>query len=207
VPDAIAELRAVNAQLRDVIAAKDEQIASLTSIADAALAALETEREARRRQGLRISELERRLNMDSSDSGTPSSKEGIGPKAARKARERKARQESERERDKNRKRGGQPGHQGKGLKRDPDPDKAETAEPPAECRACHGPLDSADAVTPRWAQVIDIEIIRKVTEILLPGLACAGCGTVTWADAPAGFHQGCVSYGPALNGAVISSPS
>jgi transposase len=203
VPDAIAELRAVNAQLRDVIAAKDEQIASLTSIADAALAALETERELRRSQGLRISELERRLNMDSSDSGTPSSKEGIGPKAARKAREKKARQESERERDKNRKRGGRPGHQGKGLKRDPDPDKTETAEPPAECRACHGPLDSADAVTPRWAQVIDIEIIRKVTEILLPGLACGDCGTVTWADAPAGFHQGSVSYGPALNGTAV----
>ena len=193
----------MNAQLRDVIAAKDEQVASLTSIADAALAALETERELRRRQDLRISELERRLNMDSSDSGTPSSKEGIGPKAARKAREKKARQESERERDKNRKRGGQPGHQGKGLKRDPDPDEAETTEPPAECRACHGPLDGADAVTPRWAQVIDIEIIRKVTEILLPGLACGDCGTVTWADAPAGFHQGCVSYGPALNGAAV----
>jgi hypothetical protein len=58
-------------------------------------------------------------------------------------------------------------------------------------------------VTPRWAQVIDIEIIRKVTEVLLPGLACAGCGTVTWADAPAGLHQGCVSYGPALNGAAV----
>ena len=65
--------------------------------------------------------MERRLSMDSSDSGTPSSREGIGAKAARKAREKKERQESERERDKNRKRGGQPGHQGKGLKRDPDP--------------------------------------------------------------------------------------
>jgi hypothetical protein len=89
-------------QLRDIIAAKDAQIASVTSVADAALAALEDERAVRRRLELRVAELERRLNMDSSDSGVPSSKEGIGAKAARKAREKKDRQESERERDKNR---------------------------------------------------------------------------------------------------------
>lgn len=99
-PDVVAELRAANEQLREVIAAKDEQIASLTTIAESALAALETERE-HRRQELRIAELERRLNMDSDDSGTPSSKEGIAAKAARKAR-----QESQRERSKDRMPGG-----------------------------------------------------------------------------------------------------
>jgi Transposase IS66 family len=203
VPDAVAELRALIAQLRGVIAAKGEQIASLTAVADAAVTALRAERELRRRQELRIAELERRLNMGSSDSGTPSSKEGIGAKAARKAREKKARQESERERDKNRKRGGQPGHQGKGPKRDPGPDKAETADPPAECRSCRGSLDGAAGAGARRAQVIDVEIVRKVTEILLPGLACAGCGTVTWAEPPPGFRQGCVSYGPVLNGAAV----
>jgi len=203
VPDAVAELGAANARLRDVIAAKDAQIASLTAVAEPAVAALEIERELRRRQELRIAELERRLDMDSSDSGTPSSKEGIRAKAARKAREKKERQESERERSKDRKRGGQPGHQGKGPKRDPDPDKTETAAPPAECRSCHGSLDGAGAVGPRWAQVIDIDIARKVTEVLLPGLACGDCGTVTWADAPPGFHQGCVAYGPVLNGAAV----
>ena len=39
---------------------------------------------------MRVAELERRLRMDSTDSGTPSSKERIGAKEAR-------RQESERE--------------------------------------------------------------------------------------------------------------
>ena len=29
---------------------------------------------------------------------------------------------------------------------------------------------------PRWAQVIDVEVIRKATEWLLPGLACRCCG-------------------------------
>ena len=109
---------------------------------------------------------------------------------------RRARQESERERRKDRKRGGQPGHQGKGLKRDPGPDRTQTAEPPAECRSCHASLDGAEAADPRWAQVIDIGILRKVTEYLLPGLSCGGCGTVTFAAAPPGFHAGSVTYGP-----------
>jgi len=46
-----------------------------------------------RRGSARLAELERRLGMDSSDSGTPSSKERIGVKEARRAR-----QQSERER-------------------------------------------------------------------------------------------------------------
>ncbi len=185
-------------RLRAVIAAKDEQIASLTAGVEAALAALKGEREQRRRLELRVAELERRLSMDSSDSGTPSSKERIGVREARRAR-----QESERERRKDRKRGAQPGHQGKGLKRDPDPGDTQTAEPPAECRSCHAPLDGADPVEPRWAQVIDIEILRKVTEYLLPGLACGGCGTVTFAGPPPGLHAGAVCYGPVLNAAAV----
>lgn len=66
--------QSVEARLRAVVA-------SLTERLDAALAALEAERG--RLQGLRIAELERRLNSDTSDSGTPSSKESIGAKAAR----------------------------------------------------------------------------------------------------------------------------
>src|SRR5262249_5076358 len=147
-----------------VIAAKDEQIASLTTTAEAALAALKGEREQRRRLELRVAELERRLSMDSTDSGTPSSKERIEAKEARKAR-----QQSERQRSKDRKRGGQPGHQGKGPERDADPDETETAGPAAECRSCHASLDGAEtAGDPRWAQVIDVEILRKVKEWLLP---------------------------------------
>ena len=185
-------------RLRAVIGAKDEQIASLTASVEAALAALEGERKLRRRLELRVAELERRLSMDSSDSGTPSSKERIGAKEARKTR-----QQSERERRKDRKRGGQPGHQGKGPERDPDPDDTQTADPPAECRSCHAPLGGAEAVEPRWAQAIDVEVIRKVTEVLLPGLACGGCGTVTFADPPPGLHAGAVCYGPVLNAAAV----
>jgi hypothetical protein len=163
VPDDAAGLRAANARLRAVAEAKDAEIAGLRAGLDAA-------RGRERRLELRLAELERRLGMDSTDSGTPSSKERIGAREARRAR-----QQSERERRKDRKRGGQPGHQGKGLQRDPDPGETRTAEPPAECRSS---LDGAEAVEPRWAQVTDVEILRKVTEWPLPGLACGCCGPV-----------------------------
>jgi transposase len=89
VPDDAAGLRAANARLRAVVEAKDGQVAVLT-------AALERER----RLGLRLAEVERRLGMDSTDSGTPSSKERTGAKEARRAR-----QQSERERSKDRQEG------------------------------------------------------------------------------------------------------
>jgi transposase len=191
VPGDAAGLCAANAQLRGLLAERDAEAAVLR-------AELDVDRELIRRLGLRLAELERRLAMDSSDSGTPSSKERIGAKEARRAR-----QQSERERSKDRKRGGQPGHQGKGLKRDPDPGEKKNVPPPAECRSCRAPLDGAEAAEPRWAQVTDVEFVRKVTEWALPGLSCPCCGAVTFAAPPPGAHQGSVSYGPALNAAAV----
>jgi transposase len=189
--DVIAEQRELLSRMRAVVEAKDTENAGLRR-------ELEASRERERRLELRLAELERRLSMDSSDSGTPSSKERIGAKEARRAR-----QQSERERSRDRKRGGQPGHKGKGLARDPDPDDRKDAEPPAECRGCKGGLDGAEAVVPRWAQVIDAEIARKVTEWALPGLLCPCCGTVTFAAPPPGAYAGSVSYGPVLNAAAV----
>jgi transposase len=191
VPDDAAGLRAANTRLRELLAGRDAEIAGLE-------ARLDGERELRRRLELRLAELERRLGMDSTDSGTPSSRERIGAKEARRAR-----QQSERDRREDRKRGGQPGHPGKGLQRDPDPGERKAADPPAECRRCKAALDGAEAAAPRWAQVIDALVIRKVTEWVLPGLACACCGTVTFAEAPPGAHPGSVSYGPVLNAAAV----
>jgi transposase len=191
VPDDAAGLRAANSRLRELLAERDAEVAVLRAEMDAA-------RERERGLELRLAELERRLSMDSTDSGTPSSKERIGAKEARKAR-----QQSERERSKDRKRGGQPGHQGKGLRRDPDPDEKKDAEPPAKCRACKAGLGGAEAAGTRWAQVIDVKVVRTVTEWALPGLACPCCGTVTFAEAPPGTHAGAVSYGPVLNAAAV----
>jgi transposase len=96
-PEDVAGQREVLSRLRAVVEAKDAENAALRRELDA-------ERELRRQLELRLAELERRLSMDSSDSGTPSSKERIGSKEARRAR-----QQSERVRRGDRKRGGQPG--------------------------------------------------------------------------------------------------
>ena len=189
--DVIAEQQELLSRLRAVVEAKDAENAVLRRELDA-------ERELRGQLELRLAELERRLSMDSSDSGTPSSRERIGAKEARRAR-----QQSERERSKDRKRGGQPGHQGKELQRDPDPGESKTADPPAECRNCKTVLDGAEPAGPRWAQVVDVEVIREVTEHLLPGRVCPCCGTVTFAEPPPGAHAGSVSYGPVLNAAAV----
>ena len=201
-PGAAGEQRELAARLRAVVEAKDAELAALR-IANAGLRAdLEAERELLRRLELRVAELERRLRMDSSDSGTPSSKERIGARERCRA-ERRNRDASERERRKDRKPGGQPGHPGKGLSRDPDPDERKSADPPAQCRACGAGLDGAAEAGSSWAQVWDVKITRGVTEYLLPGLRCSCCGVVTTAAAPAGAHPGSVSYGPVLNAAAV----
>ena len=183
--------RELLSRLRAVVEAKDAEIGVLRQ-------ELAAERELRWRLELRLAELERRLSMDSTDSGTPSSKERIGAKEARRAR-----QQSERERSKDRKRGGQPGHEGRGLARDPDPDETKDAGRAAQCRRCKAGLDGAEAAEPRWAQVIGVDIVRTVTEWALPGLVCPCCGTVTFADPPPGLHAGAVSYGAVLNTAAV----
>ena len=183
------------ARLRAVIEAKDTEVSVLR-------AELAAERELRRRMELRIAELERRLGMDSGNSGTLSSKEPIGAKERRKA-EREQRDTSERERRKDRKRGGQPGHRGAGLSRDRDPDERKTADPPAECSGCGASLAGVTAAASSWAQVWDVEISRWVTEWLLPSLACPCCGKFTTASAPPGAHPGTISYGPGVNTAAV----
>jgi len=193
VPDDAGGLRAANARLREILADRAEEAVALE-------AALGAERELRRLLELRVAELERRLGMDSSNSGTPSSKEGIAAREGRKARQW---QSSERERSKDRKRGGQPGHAGKGLARDPEPDEEKDAAPPAECRKCAASLDGAAVAGRRRAQSWDVEVTRKVTEWLLPGLCCPCCGEVTFAAPPPGLHAGSVSYGPVLNAAAV----
>ncbi len=200
-PDPSGVQRELVARLRAVIEAKDAELAALRAGLAAVLADLETERELRRRLDLRVAELERQLRMDSSDSGTPPSKERIGAKERRRA-QRRERDASERERRKDRKPGGQPGHPGKGLSRDPDPDERCQADPPARCRRCGAGLDGAADAGASWAHVWDVRIIRHVTEYLLPGLRCACCGTVTTAAPPAG-QAGSVCYGPLLNAAAI----
>jgi transposase len=201
-PGTAGEQRGLAARLRAVIEAKDAEIAALRAALGGLRADLEAEHELVRRLELRMAELERRLGMDSTDSGTPASRESIGARERRKA-ERRSRQESERERRKDRRRGGQPGHAGSGLRRDPDPDERKSADPPAQCSRCGAGLQGARPAGRSWAQVWDVTISRLVTEWLLPALTCPCCGEVTVAAAPAGAYPGSVSYGSGINTAAV----
>ena len=194
-PAGSGDQRELVARLRAVVEAKDAENAMLR-------AELEAQLERYRRLELRVAELERRLGSDSTTSGTPPSKDPIGARERRKA-ERKARQSSERERRADRKRGGQPGHPGAGLSRDPDPDEREEVPPPAECSRCGTALDGADRAGSWWSQVRDVKITTFVTEYLLPLLTCRCCGKVNAAQAPPWAHPGSISYGPGINTAAV----
>jgi transposase len=187
--------RELVARLRAVIEAKDAENAGLR-------AELGAQRERYRRLELRVAELERRLGSDSTTSGTPPSKDPIGARERRTA-ERKARQSSERERRADRRRGGQPGHPGAGLSRDPDPDEQVQVPPPAQCSGCGAGLAGAERAGTWWSQVKDVRIIKFVTEYLLPLLACPCCGKVNAAQAPPWAYPGSVSYGPGINTAAV----
>ncbi|HET8660143.1 MAG TPA: DUF6444 domain-containing protein [Micromonosporaceae bacterium] len=122
----VEQLRRANAALRQALAVKDAEVDELLALVKA--------------QGLRIAELERRLGSGSDDSGTPASKDPIGVKARRKAARQDRRQQrgSSRQRSADRRRGGQPGHPGHGLMRDPDPTHRMSVDPPAVCPGCGG---------------------------------------------------------------------
>ena len=179
-----------------MVEAKDAENAMLR-------AELQVMREQYRRLELTVAELERRLGSDSTTSGTPPSKDPIGTRERRKAGREKERQSSERERRKDRKRGGQPGHPGTGLSRDPDPDERVEADPPAQCSRCGTGLGGAQREGTWWSQVRDVKITTFVTEYLLPLLTCPCCGKASAAQAPGWAHPGSVSYGPGVNTAAV----
>jgi hypothetical protein len=193
VPDLSAdagELRELLARLRAVVEAKDTEVTML--------------REQCRRLELEVAELKRRLGSDSTNSGIPPSKDSVGVRERRKAERTRGRQSSERERRKDRKRGGQPGHPGAGLSRDPDPAERKEQPPPAQCSRCGSGLDAALHRTGTWwSQVQDVKVTRFVTEYLLPLLTCPCCGKINAARAPAGTYPGSISYGPGINAAAV----
>jgi transposase len=169
----VAALRAVNARLRAVVAAKDSEIAALRAALEAGQA---RQAEVIRRLELRVAELERQAGMDSGNSSVPPSKDSLAAKARQKA----ARRASQRERSGRRRPGGQPGHPGSGLKPEQNPDRTEQADPPAECRSCGAGLAGGAPAGTGWGQVWDIPPVRlEKVHWLLPKLRCAACGTVT----------------------------
>jgi transposase len=206
----VSDLRAVNARLRRVAADKDELIAAQEALVFAQAEQLSHQDQMLRMQGEHIvtqaelikglqeemAELKRQLGRDSSNSGTPPSKDSIAAKAKQRV------DRSSRVRSKDRKRGGQPGREGTGLAPTLNPDRTERVEPPVECRDCRADLSGAPVLSAGWAQVWDVlPVVVEKAHYLLPRRKC-GCGVTTTAAPPFG-HAGTVSYGPNLNAAAV----
>ena len=127
----------------------------------------------------RLAELERRLGLNSSNSGKPPSSDGL---------KKPARVTSLRDRS-GKKPGGQKGHKGETLRQVADPDVVIDHYPSA-CSGCGAGLDPDTSVGHSARQVFDLPEPRPlvVTEHRAHDCRCAACGAQTRALFPDGVN-------------------
>ena len=145
----------------------------------------------------RIGELERRLGLNSRNSGQPPSSDGL-KKPVGERRTQSLRGKT------GRKPGGQAGHKGQTLCRVETPDRVKT-HVPSVCQGCGASLLGAASVgAPVARQVFDLPEPRplEVTEHRGHACRCGRCGAVTRAAFPDGV-SGPVQYGPRLSGVAV----
>ena len=140
----------------------------------------------------RIGELERRLGLNSRNSGKPPSSDGL----KKPPRTRSLRQPSDR------KPGGQTGHQGETLRQVAEPD-ATVDHYPGACSQCGSALAEATATVYSTRQVFDLPEPQPlmVTEHRAHRCRCGRCGAETRASFPAGVAAP-VQYGPRITATV-----
>ena len=141
----------------------------------------------------RLAELERRLELNSSNSGKPPSSDGL---------KKPARVKSLRERS-GKKPGGQKGHKGETLRQVTDPNEVVDHYPPA-CSKCGAGLDRETSVGHIARQVFDLPEPQPlvVTEHRAHDCQCAACGAKTRALFPDGVNAP-VQYGARITAFVI----
>src|SRR5437764_2324021 len=141
----------------------------------------------------RLADLERRLGLNSRNSGKPPSSDGLKkPPRVSSLREPTGKTT-----------GGQPGHPGKTLRRTETPD-ATIHHYPAVCAGCGKPLTAATATGHVARQVFDLPEPKPliVTEHRAHGCRCTACGAQTRAAFPDGVSAP-VQYGPRIAGFVL----
>ncbi len=148
-------------------------------------------------QAARIAELERRLGLDSSNSGKPPSRDGLTQPTAEVLRQRSRRRASDR------KPGGQRGHPGGTLRRSEHPDVI-ADHYPATCTGCGAALDAGMSVGSAARQVHDLPEPPplQVTAHRAHRCVCPACGVTTRAHFPAGVTAP-VQSGPRLTARVV----
>jgi transposase len=144
-------------------------------------------------QEARIGELERRLGLNSSNSGKPPSSDGL----KKPARVSNLRQPS------GKKTGGQKGHPGETLRRAETPD-ATIDHYPENCPTCGAALSAAMATDHVARQVFDLPEPRPliITEHRAHSCRCAACGMQTRAAFPEGVAAP-VQYGARIGAFVL----
>jgi transposase len=144
----------------------------------------------------RVAELERRLGLNSSNSGKPPSNDGLH-KPKREPRTRSLRERS------GKPPGGQTGHKGETLRQVDAPDHTVEHYPDA-CPACGSALSGAMSTGYGARQVFDLPepLPLAVTEHRAHTCRCGHCGRLTRADFPDGVTAP-VQYGPRIAAVVV----
>jgi len=170
-----------------VNAALQEQNAALQTLAAQQQALIVQQQE-------RIAELERKLGLNSDNSGKPPSSDGL--------KKRPVRVSSLRERS-GKKPGGQKGHPGETLRQSETVD-ATIDHFPKACAGCGAALSEAMATDHIARQVFDLPEPQPliVTEHLAHSCRCAACGAQTRADFPPDVKAP-VQYGARIAGIVV----
>jgi transposase len=141
----------------------------------------------------RVAELERRLGLNSGNSGKPPSSDGLKkPPRTRSSREPSGM-----------KPGGQKGHKGETLRQVVEPDRVVDHYPPC-CAACGAAVTPAMSNGHNARQVFDLPEPRPlvVTEHRAHDCVCTGCGAHTRAGFPDGVNAP-VQYGPRIAAFVV----
>jgi transposase len=140
----------------------NEQLIDLTLQLFGKVAALEVE----------INELRAKLGTNSGNSSKPPSMDGLGKPAPKSRREKSGK-----------KPGGQPGHQGHGLKIDREPD--ETIEhTPESCSECGTELSGETAKCVETRYVWEVDVIVKLIEHRQMSIICPLCGAENRGEFP-----------------------
>jgi transposase len=178
---ALAESIAVNIKLQiDNTTLRDETLKLQMTIAELI--------DINKRQSHQISQLDKRLNIDSGNSSMPSSRDIFGKKKTINDRDTT-----------DKKSGGQPGHKGENLKFETNLNNIDNTvtHKPETCKACGSGIVEFNLIDTR--QTHDVIIKKIITNhLLFSGICTCGCETQLNINVPHG-----VSYGNTIKSALI----